>query len=196
MLVQNLFEKGPDSWCSYDYHGSAVNVRGRVYVLGHWEWDGGLNGGPYVWCEETYWTPDVPEQPLSILPFAHYRGWIGEDPIDLRDREVAVHLRGDGLDLGGGVCYFWVVGPGIRANSRWHLNSRPITICTDAWGDSPGTFRLVNDEALWHRSWTSRRDDPPSLDQCLAECESYGFSFVGFTRAVQGKLSMGSFGIR
>lgn len=195
MLVQNHFEKGPDSWCSYDYHGSAVNVRKRVFVLGHWEREGGLNGGGYVWCEETYWTPDVPEIPLSILPFVHYRGWIGEDPIDLRDREVSVHLRGDGLDLWGGECYFWVVGPGTtNQTTRWHLNSRPINISLGAWSDSPDTFRLVADESTWHRSWS--RSDPPSLEQCLAECESYGFSFVGFTSAVQGKLSMGSFEIR
>ena len=60
----------------------------------------------------------------------------------------------------------------------------------------PDTFRLVNDDALCYRSWTSRREHPPSLDQSLAECESYGFSLVGFTKAVQGKLSMGSFEIR
>ena len=195
MLVQNHFEKGPDSWCSYDYHGSAVNVRGRVFVLGHWEREGGLNGGPYVWCEETYWTPDVPEKPLSILPLVHYRGWIGEDSIDLRGREVSVHLRGDGLDLCGGECYFWVVGPGTTKQTRWHFNSNPIDISSGVWSDNPHTFQLVNDESSWHRSWTSR-DEPPSLEQCLAECESYGFSFVGFTSAVHGKLSMGSFEIR
>ncbi len=195
MLVKNVFDKGPESWCSYDYHASVVSGRGRVFVLGNWEREGGLNGAPYVSCEETYWTPDVPEQPQSILPFVHYRGWIGDDPIDLRDREVSVHLRGDGLDLDGGECYFWIVGPGTTQHTRWHLNSRPVDICADAWGAGPDAFRLVNDEALWHRSWTSRRDDPPSLDECLADCESYGFSFVGFNKAVQVKLSMGSFEI-
>jgi len=195
MLVQNHFEKGPDSWCSYDYHGSAVNVRGRVFVLGHWEQEGGLNGGPYVWCEETYWTPDVPEIPLSILPFVHYRGWIGEGPIDLRGREVSVHLRGDGLDLCGGECYFWVVGPGTTRQTRWHFNSRPVNISSGAWSDSPDTFQLADDESTWHRSWTSR-GEPPTLEQSLAECESYGFSFVGFNSAVHGKLSMGAFEIR
>ena len=193
MVVKNVFDKGPESWCSYDYHASVVTGRGRVFVLGNWEGEGSPNGAPYISCEETYWTPDVPEKPLSILPFMHLRSWIGEDPIDLRDLEVAVHLRGDGLKLNGGECYFWIVGPG----SRWHLNSKPIDISMDEWGASPTTVRLVNDETLWHRSWSSLRiDNQPCLDECLTNCGSYGFSFVGFTAAVQGKLSMGSFEIR
>ena len=63
-------------------------------------------------------------------------------------------------------------------------------------GRRPTTIRLVNDETLWHRSWTSqsRLENPSSLNECLATCGSYGFSFV-FTAAVQGKLSMGSFEI-
>ena len=95
-----------------------------VYVLANWEREGGLNGAPYISCEETYWAPDFPEKPLSILPFHHLRGWISEDPIDLRDLEMSVYLSRDGLKLNGGECYFWVVGPG----TRWHLNSRPIGI--------------------------------------------------------------------
>ncbi len=105
-------------------HYLICSRRGRVYVLANWEREGGLNGAPYISCEETYWTPDFPEKPLSILPFHHLRGWIGEDPIDLRDLEMSVYLSRDGLKLNGGECYFWVVGPG----TRWHLNSRPIGI--------------------------------------------------------------------
>ena len=59
MVVKNVFDKGPESWCSYDYHGSVVTGRGRVFVLGNWEREGGLNDAPYISCEETYWTPDV-----------------------------------------------------------------------------------------------------------------------------------------
>jgi len=192
MVVKNVFDKGPESWCSYDYHASVVTGRGRVFVLANWEREGGLNGAPYISCEETYWTPDLPEKPLSILPFMHYRSWIGEDPIDLRDLEVSVYLRGDGLKLNGGECYFWVVGPA----TRWHLNSRPIDISMGEWASDLTTLRLANDEASWHMSWSSRPGNPTSLDECLANCNSYGFSFVGFSAAVQGKLSMGAFEIR
>jgi len=57
-------------------------------------------------------------------------------------------------------------------------------------------LRLVNDESSWHMSWSPRPDNPTSIDECLGNASMYGFSFVGFSAAVQGKLSMGAFEIR
>ena len=62
---------------------------------------------------------------------------------------------------------------------------------------------LENDETLWHRNYSSqefqRRRYPeggPRLDDVLGEAHSYGFSFIGFEREVQGRLSMDEFEIR
>ncbi len=49
------------------------------------------------------------------------------------------------------------------------------------------------DESLWHRSWAPSGH---SLDSLLKESASYGFSFVGFSEEVTGKLSMDQFEIR
>ena len=50
MAVVNTFEKGPEGWCSYDYHASII-------------------ASGYVWADHTRWSIDAPERPISILPF-------------------------------------------------------------------------------------------------------------------------------
>ncbi len=95
-MVKNAFNKGPQSWCSYDYHASVVSGR-NIFVLTPWEKDGGVNDSGYVWADHTRWSADTPEEPLSILPLIFYRRWVDADPIDLRGAEVSVYLRGDDL---------------------------------------------------------------------------------------------------
>ena len=94
-------------------------------------------------------------------------------------------FRGDDLDLKGAECYFWVHSGG----TRWHYTGRPLKIHHGEWGP-PEHFVLVNDESLWHRSWAPSR---ASLDALLKNSASYGFSFVGFSEEVTGKLSMDQF---
>ena len=91
----------------------------------------------------------------------------------------------------GAECFFWVV----CGMTRWHLNSEPIEIKEGAWPTRPTKIHLANDEKFWHRSWSKDPSKPTSLDDCLKNCVSYGFSFVGFTNAVRGKLSLGGFKI-
>jgi hypothetical protein len=112
---------------------------------------------------------------------------------------LSVYLRGDDLRLYGAECYFWVHAPGVR----WHFSGRPIPIADGHWAPQPSRLLLENDESLWHRSYSSeeywRRSYPqggPRLDSVLGEAHSYGFSFVGFDREVQGRLSMDEFEIR
>ena len=152
---------------------------------------GGIDDKGYVWTNEHVWTPDIPETPVSILPLIIYRNWTNEEPVDLRDTKVTVSLRGDGLELEGAECYFWVV----CGMTRWHMNSEPFEIVEGAWPTSPATIQLTNDETLWHRSWSKDPSNATSLDDCLKNCVSYGFSFVGSTSAVRGKLSLGGFKI-
>lgn len=193
MVIKNTFEVGPDGWSSYDYHQSIVQRANRaIFVLNTHERTGGVDGGPYSWTNEHVWTVDVPEVPMSILPLIYYRSWMGDGPADLRNLEVSVYLRGDGLNLEGAECYFWVV----CGMTRWHFNSNPIDIPEGSWAPDPATFRLTTDEAQWHRSWSKDPSNPTSLSDCLENCASYGFSFVGFDRAVKGKLSIGGFEIR
>ena len=188
-MIKNSFEKGPEGWCSYDYHESIVAGGTNIFVLTTWARQGGVNDGGYVWADPSRWSADVPERPVSILPLLFYRGWVGEDPIDLREAEVSVYLRGDNLQLFGGQCLFWV----HRGGTRWHFASQPIPISEGCWAPKPTRFVLANDESLWHRSWAP---SGTSLDALLASAQSYGFSFVHFAEEVRGRLSMAEFRIK
>jgi hypothetical protein len=188
--LRNTFAKGPEGWCSYDYHASMVAGGRNIFILTTWERQGGPAGAGYVWADHTRWSADTPEQPLSILPLLFYRGWVNEDPIDLRNATVSVYLRGDALRLDGATCLFWVHGAG----GRWHLNSQPLSITDGAWGSEPVRFVLPDDESRWHHSWPRSHWSQP-LRQVLGAVHSYGFSFIGFSSEVTGRLSLAQFEI-
>jgi hypothetical protein len=188
--LTNTFAKGPEGWCSYDYHASMVAGGRNIFILTTWERQGGPGDAGYVWADHTRWSADTPERPLSILPLLRYRNWTDDDPIDLRNATVSVYLRGDGLRLDGATCLFWVHGAG----GRWHLNSQPLTITDGAWSAEPLRWLLPDDESRWHHSWPQSDWSRP-LSQVLGAVHSYGFSFIGFSSEVTGRLSMGRFAI-
>lgn len=188
--LRNSFAKGPEVWCSYDYHASMVAGGRNVFILTTWEGRGGPGDAGYVWTDHTRWSSDTPEKPLSILPLLFYRNWIDEGPIDLRNAEVSAYLRGDDLRLDGATCLFWVHGAG----GRWHLDSQPLTIADAEWSGKPVRFVLPDDESLWHHSWPRNQESRP-LSQVLGAAHSYGFSFTGFSSEVTGRLSMSQFAI-
>jgi hypothetical protein len=191
-MIKNSFDRGPEGWCSYDYHWSIV-ARGRnIFILTTWEASGGVGGSGYIWCDETRWSADTPESPVSLLPFITYTNWAGREPLDLRDARVSVYLRGDNLQLFGSRCYFWVVAPG----GRWHFTSNPLTISEGEWARAPNVFVLRNDETLWHRSWSGDPNNPPRLGDLLTRTVSYGFSLVGFGQEPRGRFCMDEFEIR
>ena len=190
-MVNNEFGRGPESWCSYDYHASIVAGGCNIFILATWDSTGGPDSSGCIWTDHTRWSADTPERPLSILPLLFYRNWIDADPMDLRDAEVSVYLRGDGLRLDGAQCFFWVHGSG----GRWHYTSRPLAISDAAWARAPLHVRLENDEQLWHHSWPRDPRLSAPLDRILGQAHSYGFSFVGFSSEVSGRLCMGTFRI-
>ena len=192
--MKSSFDVGQEGWCSYDYHG-CIRADRRLMVLTIWEPTGGSDGGGYIWTDEHGWSADTPESPVSVLSFMLYRNWVGASPLDLREARVSVHLRGDDLQLFGAECYFWVVGSGDRG--RWHYNSAPLNISHGSWAGEPNNvFTLHNDESLWHRSWSKDPENPPSLDDLLGECHSYGFSFVEFGQVPKGRFAMDELEIR
>lgn len=188
-MVRNGFERGPQGWCSYDYHASMVDDGVNVFILAVWQPQGGPGGAGCVWTDHRRWSADTPERPLSILPLIFYRNWIDEGPIDLRGTAMSAYLRGDGLKLDGAKCYFWVHAHG----TRWHCTRHPLATGEGGWGAEPGRALLANDEAAWHCSWSMDRAHPAPLDRVLGEAASYGFSFVGFSSEVTGRLSMADF---
>jgi hypothetical protein len=190
--LRNSFDRGPEGWCSYDYHWSIVAGGRNIFVLTAWEESGGVGGSGYVWSDQNQWSADTPEAPISMLPLLVYTNWTGGDPVDLRGARVSAYLRGDGLLLNGASCYFWVVGRG----GRWHMTSQPLHISDGRWADEPNVFTLHTDESLWHRSWSSDSSRPPSLESLLSSCRSYGFSFVGFGAEPTGKLALDEFQIQ
>ena len=190
MTVLNTFEKGPEGWCSYDYHASII-AAANYFVLTTWDEHGGVDDSGCVWADHTRWSTDAPERPISVLPLILYRNWVGEPSIDLRGSELSVQLRGDNLKLSGAQCYFWAHTSG----TRWHCVGRPVAIADGSWGE-PTSFALESDESLWNKSWVRDPKIEASLETVLSSVTSYGFSFVGFTHEPTGKLSMGRFEIR
>ena len=182
-VLRNSFNADAEGWCIYDYEADAVGRENERFLPVTWEKSGGMNNTGYVWADDSRWTIDTPEQPHSILSFIIYRKWLQEGSLDLRDAAVSVYLRGDNLDLKGAKCYFWVNKPG----TRWHLTKHPLVVTAGTWSPEPNKFVLKNDEVLWHRSWQPKK---ASLNDVLAECISYGFSFVGFSEKVTGKFAM------
>jgi len=202
--IANTFDRGRESWQIYDYNGGSGSQ--NVFYLPTWEKTGGVGNSGYIWGDDSRWRIDTPENPHSILAFILYYHWITldakepgrttprptvylkEGELDLREAEVSVRLRGDGLDLKGAKCYFWAMGE----TGRWHYTSRPLKISQGTWGPEE-RFVLRNDESQWHFSW------PPgggNLNEALRTSHSCGFSFVGFSAEVTGKFSMDDFRLR
>lgn len=190
-MVENTFDRGEEGWCSYDYHASVVDHGTNVFILAAWQSGGGVGGTGYVWVDNTRWSADTPEKPLSILPLLFYRRWISADPIDLRNAVMSVYLRGEELVLDGAQCFFWVHG----GHTRWHCTGKPLSIPDGAWGVEPQRVVLEPDEGQWHLSWSADPENPGALGDVLGNAESYGFSFVGFSREVHGRLCMDEFQI-
>lgn len=191
-MIRNEFDRGPEGWCSYDYHASMVADGCNIFILTTWSPTGGVRDAGYVWTDHRRWSADTPERPLSILPLLLYRGWVGQDPVDLRAAEVSVYLRGDGLQLDGARCTFWV----HAGHTRWHLTGQPVAITAQRWGEAPTRLRLAADVAQWHKSWSLVTDRPTPLATVLGAAQSYGFAFTGFSSEVTGRLSMAQFEIR
>jgi hypothetical protein len=180
------FSKDRAGWQIYDYNGGKAGG-GNVFFPATWEKSGGVGDSGYIWGDDSRWRIDTPEDPHSILAFIIYRSWVGGQALDLRGAKVSVHLRGDKLDLRGGKCLFWALN---NANgTRWHMKGAPLAISEGKWG-AKQTIVLKNDEKLWHNSWSRHPDKPASLDEVLGTCDSYGFSFVGFSGEATGKFSM------
>jgi len=189
--IVNDFNKDREGWQIYDYNGGQPDG-GNVFFPATWERSGGVQDSGYIWGDDSRWRIDTPENPNSILAFIIYRAWVGGKPLDLRRCKVSVCLRGDKLDLKGAKCYFWVLSN--DRGTRWHYYDEPLRIPDGKWSDKQ-TIVLKNEEKLWHRSWSRYPDKPASLDEVLSGCDSYGFSFVGFSEKVTGRLAMDQFEI-
>jgi len=174
------------SWKSYEYFEGGHNYRDIRY-----QDDGGPDGSPCVWADDSLWTIDTPENPRSILFLLQYRFWNNEPPLDLRGAELQFRLRGDNLALHGAQCYFWAVTYAPSA-TRWHCTGKPIPISHGRW-EEPVVLRLEDDPAQWHCSFASDPACQQDLEQTLATCFSYGFSWVGFSRKVTGRVGLSDF---
>lgn len=190
-MIENGFGEGPQGWCTYDYHWSIVSGGKNIFILANWEREGGVDGSGYIWTDHTRWSADTPEEPVSILPFLLYTNWVGLDRLDLRNAQMSVNLRGDGLFLDKALCYFWIHVGG----TRWHYASQPLTISDGKWDNEPNVITLKDDESLWHMSWSNDPANPTPLSDVIASTESFGFSLVGFKQEPRGKFCMDEFRI-
>ena len=188
--INNHFEKGPESWCSYDYHASVVSETNN-FVLATHEKKGGVNDSGYIWVDQTRWSADTPENPISILPLIFYRNWVNTDSINLLDANISVYLRGDNLQLDGAQCYFWI----LYNNTRWHYTDVSLVISENEWANKPQLFSINPDESKWNNSWSIIPNRPEPVLTVIENCESYGFSLVGFKQEPKGRLGMDEFTI-
>lgn len=180
------FESGAQHWQVYDYTGGKRGGPSVFYPV-TWERTGGVKDSGYVWGDDTRWRIDTPEKPPSILAFFTRRSYAGKGAVDLRGARVSVHLRGDKLDLKGARCLFWAFSD--DKGTRWHYRGKPLTVPDGKWSEKQ-TLVLEGDEKRWHRSWARDPKRPGRLADVLATCDSYGFSFVGFSDEVTGRFAM------
>jgi len=124
--VRNSFAKGPEGWCSYDYHAAILSGWRETFILSTWRPRHGPKQANCVTVDHHQWSADTPEQPVSIQALIHYRNWTDLEPLDLRGADLSVYLRGDELKTDGAACYFWV----NTTMNRWHLTSQPLRIGT------------------------------------------------------------------
>ena len=188
--INNNFDLGPDAWCSYDYHASVISGTNNFALATH-ERKGGVNDSGFIWVDQTRWSADTPENPISILPLIFYRSWINEGCINLEDAQISVYLRGDNLQLDGAQCYFWV----LYNDTRWHYTDIPLVLSQNKWADKPHLFSIKKEESKWNNSWTNLPNGPEPLSSVIKNCESYGFSLVGFKQEVTGRIGMDEFNI-
>ncbi len=177
-------------WSSYKYVGPGRDLLHPV----NYERSNGPEDKPYVWVDDSKWSIDTPESPNSILPLMYYQKWGGESVCDLRNSNIQFFLRGDGLDLKEGQCFFWIVTE-TPFSTRWHYSSHPIKVSENYW-DEPTILELSDDPKHWHMSFSCEPQKPASLNHSLAACSSFGFSFIGFSEKVTGKLSISSFKLK
>jgi hypothetical protein len=192
-LIVNTFETSQQGWWAYDFE---AEVPYNIFYPLTWQPRGGVEDSGYVTADGSRWGVDLPEDPDSILAFITYRGWVQAGPVDLRNANVSLYLRGDELDLQGAKVYFWVLDNESRM--RWHYVAEPLVVTEGRWGEKL-TITLRNDPTQWHNSWSRPPDGiPATLDEVLSGVDSYGVSFVGFPdgEAVTGRLSMDEFEIR
>lgn len=176
------------SWGSYEYIGPE-----DAFHQVRFEEEGGPGGIPAIRADDSMWSIDTPESPHSILALLYYPFWVLEPLYDLRDATVQFYLRGDGLDLKGGQCFFWV-HTATLGSTRWHYTDCPLDICDGCW-ESPIRLELNPNQDYWHRSFVSDPAHGRDLSTTLKACASFGISFLGFSEKVTGSLSLSGFEI-
>ena len=191
MILRSSFDVGQEGWCSYDYQTS-VRAGRNIFILTDWQASGGVNDSGYIWSDQHVSSPDTPEDPISVFPFVIRRNWVGEGPIDLRNAEVSVYLRGYDLQAFGSRCVFWIES----GFTSWHLESHPLEISDGEWASEPHVFTLKDDESLWHRTWSRDPNYVRSLPDALAVCRSYAIQLVDFKATPKGRLAMDELEIR
>jgi len=188
-IDQRIHDTTPE-WYSYTYLGEGSHQ----YCLSNSHESGGFNDSPYITVDDSMWTIDTPESPQSILALIipSITHQIRIPPLDLCNIDISFSLRGDDLQLYGARCYFWVL-TFLPASTRWHYISQPLNIPNGKWSTLQ-KLTLHTNESLWHCSFSRRKPRVP-LNQTLGHCMSFGFSFVGFSEKVVGKLSLSEFTI-
>lgn len=176
------------NWGSYEYIGP-----GEIFHPVHFEPNGGPGDQPFIWANDESWSIDTPESPNSILALLFYPLWLLEPLYDLREASLEFCLRGDDLDLKEAQCYFWV-HTATPHSTRWHYIHQPLPIADGCW-DAPHKITLANDQHSWHHSFSSDPASKRSLSTTLQACTSFGFSFVGFSEKVTGRLSLSAFSL-
>lgn len=176
-----------EMWRAYEYFDGGHMYHPAVYESG-----GGPEGVEHVWADDSMWTIDTPETPNSILCLLHYSSWKGERlMLDLRNASMTVSLKSENLKLHGARCYFWI-HTYAPTSTRWHYVAKPLLIPSGEWS-APQTIDLSATEEGWHRSFSLDKEQVVSLPEALNCCASYGFSFVGFSEKVTGKIMLADF---
>lgn len=187
------FENGTNHWWTYYFSN---HLPYNIFYPVTWHNQGGVNNGAYISTDDSRWAIDTPETPNSILAFLTYQQWSGNTSANLSNKSISFYLRGDKLMTKGAQIYFWIVNN--KTHARWHYTAYALQAAEGNWSEKI-TFILVNDPASWHNSWSPIKpgENPGTLNEALANVDSYGISFIGFPAGDKptGQLSIDEFSI-
>jgi hypothetical protein len=157
-----------DRWFAYDYQPYLQDPQAHLHL-------DAIRTGDAVWTHGDMWSIDDPESPPSILALMRY----GPER-DFRGACFQFDLIGMDLELHGATVSLWVVSS--DRGERWHAKV-PLVI-EDDWTPQ----RVDVDAVDWRQSWS--RTGNRSLERTLADGDSFGIGFVGFSEEPSGAVGM------
>lgn len=195
----NDFASDNQQWCSYDYDGGEPGS-GNWFYPASWRADGGPDGGPHIFTDDSRWRIDTPENPPSVLALMlHW--WNGPGPPAWGSPwsfqnwaycVVDLYVRVDtGFNAFGGYMYLWC----LDNSGRWYRRKGSAAIVNriplnETWTNVRIPVGPYNTN--WEQSFDSSLGVNPTLRRPQAIVQ-FGLGIIGFSQKPEGVLRLAKF---